>query len=286
MSSFDFDCYNSRFIVASFRCDRCEEQVHSEPIDVSEPDYSGSNARDSSVETEGEAVCSRCEKHFEVKLFSSLGGGWGDVIDLDNSVEVIVEEEMDIRDREQYLASISDSSQIKYLEKTLRFVEQITNENRNRDDEFSICVMLHLHCVAALERYLASRFIALVLQDKNILRKFVEHDKELKNRTFPLSDLFRKNDDIKKIVAARLDKIYFHRTNDIRVMYKATLNVNLGDLRWFQDAVAIRHDCAHRAGADKNGKNVIVNYQSVRELRENCLSLANNVELQAPLETA
>ena len=283
MSHFDFNCHSSGSITVSFRCKQCQEQVHSDELEISGPDYSGENTRDCTVESEGDAYCSNCDMNYEIRMFSSLGGGWGDVLGLGDNSHVVVDEEMSSSEREEYLTSISDSSQLIVLVNTLRFVVGVTNENRSKNDEFSICVMLHLHCVAALERYLASRLIALVLNDKKILRKFVEHDKKLRERTFKLSDIFDKHERIAEIVAKRLDEILFHRVSDVRGLYMSTLGINLGDLRWFEQAVIIRHHCAHRAGVDRNGSKVTVNYQSVRKLNENCLSLAKHVEQQAPL---
>jgi hypothetical protein len=282
MSNFDFNCYSTGSLIVSFRCDSCNAQVHSEPIDVAEPHYGGDNARDSSVESEGDAFCPKCDKQFEVRLMSSLGGGWGEVVGLHDSMEVEIEEQLAIRDRDEYFASIAESSRLSVLEKTLWFVEKLTSENRSPEDEFSLCVMLHLHCIAALERYLASHFIHLVIGDQVNLRKFVEHDPVMKDMKIQLSDIFNTHDDIRTIVAKRLDSILFHQIDTVQAMYRATAGVSFGDVRWLKSAVFIRHDCAHRAGHDKNGIKVSVNYASIIKLKNKCLELARNVDSQSP----
>jgi hypothetical protein len=65
----------------------------------------------------------------------------------------------------------------------------------------------------------------------------------------------------------------------IKPMYKDVLGFELGDIGWLFKAIQIRHDCAHRAGHDKEGNKVSLTHQGIRELITQSSKLAVDIDL-------
>lgn len=61
-------------------------------------------------------------------------------------------------------------------------------------------------------------------------------------------------------------------------MYKSVFDIDFGDVGWLFAAVALRHDCVHRAGYDKNGKEAPLTKESVISLADQSSTLIATVE--------
>lgn len=56
------------------------------------------------------------------------------------------------------------------------------------------------------------------------------------------------------------------------------LEFDFRDASWLFKAIELRHDCAHRAGFDKEGNKVEVSTESIKELMRKCTELACNID--------
>jgi hypothetical protein len=64
----------------------------------------------------------------------------------------------------------------------------------------------------------------------------------------------------------------------IKPMYSEVLSFDFGDISWLFRAVRVRHDCVHRAGYDKEGTPVTVSVESIKELVNNCRTVAEKID--------
>jgi hypothetical protein len=138
--------------------------------------------------------------------------------------------------------------------------------------------MLHAHVVSALEYFLSTTFIHRVTNSDKLIRKLIETDPEFGNRKFTVNEIYVQHSNIKSTVATYLKGIIFHNMRKIKPMYSEVLSFDFGDISWLFRAVRVRHDCVHRAGYDKEGTPVTVSVESIKELVNNCRTVAEKID--------
>lgn len=173
---------------------------------------------------------------------------------------------------------IEHSKQFEILNKHLSTIKKLLEIKIDNDTQFSLLVMLHTHIISAIEQFLSSTFIHHVTNSDNLTRKLIETDPEFGNRKFTINEIYAQHTDIKLTVATYLKDLIYHDMKKIKPMFKSVLSYDFGDMSWFFKAVRTRHDCAHRAGYDKEGKPVLITVESINELVENCKDLASAVD--------
>jgi len=128
--------------------------------------------------------------------------------------------------------------------------------------------MLYGHVVASIEGYLYATFRELVLNDDGLSLSFVKNDDSFSNKTVSYKVLFfkYKEDPLRKLIDEYLQNFLFHKIKKVSSMYKKVLGVDFGEVKWLYDAVAMRHDCVHRAGFDREGNKVKLDKSVITEL--------------------
>lgn len=139
-------------------------------------------------------------------------------------------------------------------------------------------VMLHAHVVTAVEAYLSSTFIETTLSSYKLMRQLVETDPVFADRKFTIKDIFTKSESLKDDLRMYLKGLIFHEIRKVKPMYKEVFDIDFGETKWLFDAVSLRHDCVHRAGYDKEGKEAPLNKESINLLIEKCSELVSKVE--------
>jgi hypothetical protein len=140
-------------------------------------------------------------------------------------------------------------------------------------------VMLHVHIIASVEQYVSSIFIHKVTNSDDLTRKLIESDPEFGNRKFSLNKIYLQHEKLKITVAGYLKSLIFHDMKKVKPLYKNVLGFEFGDISWLFKAIKFRHDCAHRAGRDKEGNKVSVTHQGIRELMTQSRELAGRIDL-------
>jgi hypothetical protein len=127
--------------------------------------------------------------------------------------------------------------------------------------------LLYTNVITALETYLSDKFISAITTDEKLLRRFVETTPEFKNRKLSLSDVFNAHETIKDDVKTHLLEVVWHRLDKVEPMFRYTLDINFpSDMKEFHKAIFVRHDCVHRNGKTKNGKEHVFNEDEIKEL--------------------
>jgi hypothetical protein len=170
------------------------------------------------------------------------------------------------------------SERYKIFEKHMLGAAHIATVHIDPNTYHQLLVMLFAHVVASTEAFLSSTYIYHVLQSPERVRKVVETSEHFKKAKFPLAQLFDEHDKINSTVAKHLNDFIFHKIHIVKPMYKATFNIDLGDIEWLAKAIHLRHDCVHRAGYTKGGTSLELTNETVLELIDKCKSLCFDIE--------
>lgn len=173
---------------------------------------------------------------------------------------------------------VENSEQLKTLNMHLSKVPELLKVDVDENIQFSLLVMMHVHIVSALEQFLSATFIHNVTNSDVLTRKLIETDPEFGCRKFTINEIYAQYGNIKSTVAAYLKDIIFHDMRKVKPMYADVLGYDFRDIAWLFKAVRLRHDCAHRAGYDKEGNQVSVSVASVKELVAQCRSLSESID--------
>lgn len=181
-------------------------------------------------------------------------------------------------DEEELEWEIKSTEQLRIFSSHLESVENLLAINVDEQTQFNLLVMLQVHIVAAIESFLSSTFIQVVINSDDLTRKLIETDPEFGNRKFSLSEIYKKHEKLKFTVASYLKSLIFHDIKKIKPMYENVLGFCFSDISWLFEAVKLRHDCAHRAGFDKEGTKVTLSTECIRKLMSQCTALSSAID--------
>ena len=172
--------------------------------------------------------------------------------------------------------------------------------------KFNHYVMLHMHTVSAFEHFLYKSMVYLIANNEENLGRFLLTDKGMQNMKFKISDVFCEEDfkrffredevlklksfeisedllggqDFKSVALKRLDSLTFHNLDHIIPTYKNVLCYEFSqqDRDWLGKAIRKRHDCAHRAGYDKEGNKVDLSVEGITDLVNKLKGLVEKID--------
>ncbi|MBK9145930.1 MAG: hypothetical protein IPM23_25955 [Candidatus Melainabacteria bacterium] len=142
--------------------------------------------------------------------------------------------------------------------------------------------LLHANAITAMETYLGDTIRKQVLSRPALMRRFVETNTELREKKFPVAELFNVHDLIRETVADLLDKTVFHHLERVIGLYKNVLHVEFpqSSIGLLVDAVATRHDIVHRNGKTISGKAVSITPESLKALLQAIFETMKYVDKQ------
>jgi hypothetical protein len=139
--------------------------------------------------------------------------------------------------------------------------------------------LVYANVITALETYLADKFISAVDADEKLLRRFVETTPEFKNRKVSLCDVFNAHETIKDDVKTHLSEVVWHRLDRVEPMYRDSLGINFPPvMKHLHKAIFTRHDCIHRSGKTKDGKEHVLNESDIKSLLSEADKLVRWIE--------
>ena len=174
--------------------------------------------------------------------------------------------------------SVEGKTRLEIFNENMSAVREISKSNLSQETTACLMVMLHAHIVSSMEAYLSSTFIDTVLLSEQFIRKLIESDPEFSNRKFTLNEIFLKRESLEEDIKVYLKALIFHDLKKIKPMYKDVFDIDFGDIGWLFTAVNVRHHCVHRAGYDKEGKEVSISVFSIEDLLNKCESLVKSIE--------
>ena len=98
------------------------------------------------------------------------------------------------------------------------------------------------------------------MRDKEAMQRLIDKDQDLAKEKFTLSEVSKDPGLVERKVRTHLREVMYHNLKKVDVLYNIALRVRILDLAADKTdlfkAVLLRHDCVHRNGFDKEGKEI------------------------------
>lgn len=118
--------------------------------------------------------------------------------------------------------------------------------------------MLFTQYFSATEAYLGDRLIGLVTSDNAALASLVKNNTEWSDEKISVADLAANPNALKEWVKKRLLDLVYHNFVKIDMYYRGALGATIfpddDTKKTLMGFIPVRHDCVHRYGRDKEGK--------------------------------
>lgn len=138
--------------------------------------------------------------------------------------------------------------------------------------------LLFANAITALETYLSDTFINRVLENDTLLQKYLDTEPNFKERKVAFKDVLRQAPQVRSAAKKELLDVAWHNLGKVKAMYKAVLDIDLGDTADLFRAIEMRHDIVHRNGRTKEGGAVSVSAAGIAVLLSHVEQLALRVE--------
>lgn len=200
------------------------------------------------------------------ELWREAGDKWAPVepegLDYDNELSSLV---------------LHRTDPIHFLNARLDQVDEVLDLNMDQTISELVIQMAHSSIIAALEAFLAETTTYWIVQDRNVLQQFISSNKDFKQRTLTLDQLFARLADVEEEVKLYLQELVWHRLDKIKPMMRAGLGIDIPDIADLMKEVVVRHDIVHRAGRTKDGALITVSSAQVLLLRDNVRRFAEAI---------
>ncbi|MCO8029939.1 hypothetical protein NI454_08220 [Brevundimonas diminuta] len=242
---------------ALFRCQNCERDVH----DVIFVPKSSSAARDAhglSTQGQAEIMCGWCTTDYRLDVRNATGRVFAQIVGFPKiPVTCTGAVHRDELDDLRLPWEVKDTP-AESLVDALKDIEEVI---RSQDAIFyskPLSRMALIQQFAALEAYLADTITNQVLENPEALRRALVGVDALKDIKLPLAEVAANPDIVKVTVARTLRSMLYHNFAMVDAIAKIALECSIFPSpevkqRMFQCA-PIRHDCVHRNGRDRDGK--------------------------------
>jgi len=176
---------------------------------------------------------------------------------------------------------LSDNEFYQSFIESIEHIKEILKININGAAKNHLFGLLHVSVITAIETYLSDAFINTVINNEDNMRIFVSRNPEFSKKTFKLSEIYDKYENINQEVKGYLLSQLWHNLKKIKPMYKATLNVEFPDnLDPIFKAIEMRHDLVHRNGKNIQGKQIILSQEELEALIDEASLFVEHVNEQ------
>lgn len=146
--------------------------------------------------------------------------------------------------------------------------------------------LLFVNVITALETYLSDAFISTVMNKPAFMRKFVETTPEFRAEKISLADAFKAAEQAERKARTYLADVVWHHLERVKPMYRETLDVEFPDnIGPIFRAILTRHDIVHRNGKTKDGEEILITDESVRQLIADVEELVRYIDERLPRQT-
>lgn len=144
--------------------------------------------------------------------------------------------------------------------------------------------MVFSHHITAMEAYLGDALLNEVMEDPKARNRLLTEADGLADTKFSLADISKAPNIVQEETRKYLRDIIFHNLAKVDVLYNIALGIRLiplmSDKSSLFKAVHLRHDCVHRNGADKDGKELtIFTKEFVQETGDQVLNFVQKLNL-------
>ena len=268
MASFEYNPLCESLTV-TYECPHCGH-VNKDTFSVPAPDLLAETHHDSINQDFSDAICEECEQEYNVILTNGFYGGYGEIEDVDNVIDVeehIPGEDDEYYDKLLFKETHSDT------EKAIEAIEKLPQEIKG-----NLYRLLYANIISKLEAFLCDTIVNYVLSCETHKRRFVQNYEPLATQKFQMSAIYAKYECLDTIIRGSLSRIVYHNIELVRKLYKKVANIELPNTKLVEEAITIRHDIVHRNGKDKDGNSHFVTRIDVEMLSDHVLDFIYEVD--------
>ena len=165
------------------------------------------------------------------------------------------------------------------LTESLNNIRKLLNANLPGELSNLLNMMLFVYVITALETFLSDAFIGTVIENDQLMRKFVSSNIDFSDKKLTLNEIFDRMDNLEKEVRKYLLDLIWHNLAKAKNIYKNTMDIDFPpDIKNLYKAVAKRHDIVHRSGKTKAGEPIIVSRKEIEELMQDIRYFADHID--------
>lgn len=284
MGSKEFSPFGTKSIKIKFRCANCQSEVVTEEFFIPKPHYAADKASDTHNNTEDFAYCETCATDYEFTINVGFGDAYVDFDDL--SDEDILEIEEFSEDNQEYYdeqieAILQSNAYYQIINTEIDNLKELSKiDLRNSNLQNTLFRQIFSGTITCLEDYLSSTIINKVFQNDEYFKNFVETNPKIKDRRFPLNQIYDQMENLTNIVKQELIDIIYHDLPKVRNLYQDTLKIQFPSIKDLMAIIKTRHDMVHRNGKDKEGKRITLAQENIEEVIQKVETFITEIEGQ------
>lgn len=157
--------------------------------------------------------------------------------------------------------SVPDDPHSIFMESYTQSMALLADHGRG-DGTYLLNRLIFSQQVTSLEVYLGDTIFNVVTNNSKSLLKLIEDDEDLKKQKYTLPEIIKNNDIVYQNVKKYLRSIMYHNIAKVDAIYFIVFGFRIidpaADRKKLFDTFALRHDCVHRNGHDKDGQKLDV----------------------------
>ena len=131
--------------------------------------------------------------------------------------------------------------------------------------------------IGVLESFLWETAQHWIDEREDVLRRCIEKLPVFRDRPMKLGDVFDQHSKVKETVKGHLQKMVWHRWEQVGALYKVGLEIKLPTVSVFEKPIITRHHIVHRSGTDMDGNIITTSDAEVAELADSVEAFAKQV---------
>ncbi|MCP9480796.1 hypothetical protein NNA36_02350 [Shimia sp. CNT1-13L.2] len=243
----------------SFTCPECNEYIETE-VDVPEPNFAADKTSDMTSDDVTEVECPKCGECFSAYAYAGPSHCSIELNDYpETSVSADIPHYTQPDDWDDYELP-KDPFQI--FMTTTTELRSMLKMHGSADPEALMNRMIFSQVIAAFEAYFCDTLIIEVTRSNDAMQKLISKDGALSEIKIGLADVLNGSNLVKEQIEFSLKNRLYHKIDDVAKLYKNALDLTIRPDRQaltdIKTAIGYRHDCVHRNGMDKSGKQLNV----------------------------
>lgn len=175
---------------------------------------------------------------------------------------------------------LGDANPYSDLEKKIEEYRSLIINHNDINTEFTLKSVLFSAAIGALEAYLWEIVRWKIDNDSNAVNEIIKNCEQYGSVTFTLNKIVSDDFSPKKYLLLALNRLVWHRIEKVVPIFRKGLGVELPSLRFFKDALEIRHHIVHRSGKNTNGELITLSNDQVEQLFKDVLGFSKKINEQ------
>lgn len=139
---------------------------------------------------------------------------------------------------------------------------------------------IFISIIGAVETYLSDAFINEVLSSSYYMKRFVQSHPEFKKQKISLSEIFYESLKIEEKAKTIMLGTIYHKLPVVKQMYQDTFDIKFPSIADMQKYIVQRHDLVHRNGKTADGEQIIIDRETIDNLKMSATELIDKIDLE------